>query len=465
MKKLLQWVLCGAVMLSATSCKKYLEIIPRGQKIPQTLADFKALMEHKDAHTVDYSNQVYVSNEFKFMLSTQASNTIANINYNWQEDKDRVSFLQTDYGYTSAYKGIFINNVVINHMHEATTGTAEEKAAVVAQAKTNRAMMYFYLVNSYAKTYDAATAATDPGVLINTKDEMEQTLKQATVKEVYEFMIKDLNEAIPNLPEVASSPFIPGKGTAYALLARINMFMRNYTDAKGFADKALASNNTLYDWVKLYYDNKKVADSTAPSINVGKFEFTNTENYTFNYGGSIAQLQGFYISFLQEADSSYYDAGDARFKINFAKRKVGAETIWSYRRMDDPNVGGIRTPEMYYIKAECLAREGKPADAMLELDKVRRKRIITEFFTPSTATTEAQAIANIRRELRNEYRGTGLPYLDYRRFNVDPVYKATLTKNEYGTIYSITPESHIWIIPFSQVAINYSEGQLTQNSK
>ncbi|MBV8255868.1 MAG: RagB/SusD family nutrient uptake outer membrane protein [Chitinophaga sp.] len=465
MKKLFYIILCGATLTGASSCKKYLDIVPRGQKIPQTLEDYKALMETKNSHIVDMSNQSNIANEWGFMQSQILSTNLSNINYLWQESQDRMQYLQTDMGYNWSYSGIFNYNVIINHLPTATTGTPEIKAQLIAQAKVMRAIQYFYLVSSYAKTYDPATAPTDPGVIINTSDDMEQKLTQSSVKSVYNFIISELNAAIPVLPDMGINPMFPGKGTAYALLSRVYMFQRDFTQAEAMADKALAINSQLFDYVQYYYDNKALADGTSPSINVPKYEFKNPENYIFNYGGQMAQMQGFYISLIKAADSTQYDRGDARLKINFAARTIGGEVILSYRRFDDANVGGIRTPEMYYYKAECLARAGKISESMDVLNQVRVKRIIKEFYTPVTATTEADAIALIRREMRCEYRGYGGWYLDYRRFNNDPKYKATLTKTEYGTNYSISPESHLWIIPFSQTAIAYGEGRLTQNSK
>ncbi len=466
MKKLLLYIILGgAVITGAASCKKYLDIVPRGQKIPQTFEDFKALLESTNAHVMDWSNQANVANEWGYMSFQISSVNLSTVNYLWMESQDRLQYLQTDNGYNWSYKSIFSYNVVINHITTATTGSAAAKATLLAQAKVLRAAQYFYLVSSYCKTYDAATAATDPGVLVNVSDDMEQKLTQSSVKEVYDFMINDLNAALPVLPDMGNNPLFPGKGTAYALLSRIYMFQRDFAKAEEMADKALAVNNKLFDYVQYYYDNKALADGNAPSVNIPKYEFKNPENYLFNYGGIMQQLQGFYISAVKAQDSVQYDNGDARRIINFSRQTIAGEVVLTYRRFDDVNVGGIRTPEMYYYKAECLARAGKYSEAMDVLNQVRVKRIIKEAYSPVTATNEADAIALIRREMRCEYRGYGLWYLDYRRFNNDPKYKATLTKTEAGAVRTLTPESHLWIMPFSQTAIAYGEGRLKQNSK
>jgi hypothetical protein len=464
MKRMIQFILCGVVLTGAISCKKYLDIVPKGQKIPQSFEDYKALVESADGHMFEYESQNQVANDFYIVNSQQSAVTLANLNYNWQEDKERMQFLNVDRGYNAAYKGIFMYNVLINNIATATTGSAADKARLAAQAKIGRSMLYFYLVTSYAKMYDAATAAQDRGVLLNTADNMSASLKQLSVKEIYDFILNDIHEALPALPENAEDPLFANKAAGFAFLSRVNLFMKNYDQAAVYADSALKRNNALFDYVAYYNQNKVLADGTSPSINIPRFEFKSPENYIFHYGGEAVKRQGFYICMLRPSDSTQYDRGDARFKVNYALVNFG-EKILAYRRMDDVNGGGIRTPEMYYTKAECLARAGKLAEAMEALNTVRRKRIIPELYSDVTAKDLPEAMALIRRELKCEYRGTGLVYLTLRRLNNDSQFRATITKTEGSKTYSITPDSRIWIMPFSATAVNYSNGLLIQNSK
>lgn len=55
----------------------------------------------------------------------------------------------------------------------------------------------------------------------------------------------------------------------------------------------------------------------------------------------------------------------------------------------------MRSPEMYYIKAECLARKGGEAnirEAMELVNKVRKTRILLEFYQDWTAATTKEAV-------------------------------------------------------------------------
>lgn len=463
MKRFLFLIACSGLLAGATGCKKYLEIVPKGQKIPQSLEDYTALMESTAAHIFDYTNQNMVANDF-YLYGNQANNALAGINYNWMADKDRVAFLNTDNAYNAAYSGIFIYNVLINNVPDATTGTPQQKTELVSQARLARSMYYFYLITSYAKMYDPATSATDPGVLLNTSDNMEAKLKQESVKTIYDFILREAEEALPHLPATARDPFYANKAAGFGFLSRVNLFMKNYQAAEKYADSAMGRSKVLFDYIAFYNANKAVIDRPTTSISLPKMDFDNPENYIFHYGSASTQMQGFYASMLQHKDSAQFDKGDTRFIINYAVRTLGTIKIWGYRRMDFPNCGGIRTPEMYYIKAECLARAGKLPEAMEVLNAVRRTRILPAFYADATAGNLEDAMALIRRDKNCEYKGTGLVYLDLRRFNNDPQFRTTLTKEEGGNQYSISPDSHLWIMPFSTTAVAYSDG-LIQNSK
>ena len=66
----------------------------------------------------------------------------------------------------------------------------------IAQAKAMRAYNYFFLVNTFAKPYNPSTAATDNGIIIRTKFDLEEVGKQYSVADTYAFILKDLDEAV-----------------------------------------------------------------------------------------------------------------------------------------------------------------------------------------------------------------------------------------------------------------------------
>ena len=122
---------------------------------------------------------------------------------------------------------------------------------------------------------------------------------------------------------------------------------------------------------------------------------------------------------------------------------------------------------MYYIKAECLARKGGEAnirEAMELVNKVRKTRILLEFYQDWTAATTKEAVEKIIRDKESEYIQTQVIYCDYRRLNKDPEYARTFPRTIEGKESMLKSDSHLWIMPFPREAVsNPGNGTITQN--
>ena len=79
--------------------------------------------------------------------------------------------------------------------------TLDKKRSLRAEALVGRAFEYLTLVNAYANHYDKNTAATDPGVpLMLDKEINKSNLERATVQQVYDQILIDLDTAALYLP-------------------------------------------------------------------------------------------------------------------------------------------------------------------------------------------------------------------------------------------------------------------------
>ena len=86
-------------------------------------------------------------------------------------------------------------NLLLEHVPVATEATDSERNEVMAYAKVIRAMSYYILANYYADTYVSATAVLNWSVpLITSADIM--LLTSRSLLKIYDFMIKDVKEAI-----------------------------------------------------------------------------------------------------------------------------------------------------------------------------------------------------------------------------------------------------------------------------
>ena len=84
-------------------------------------------------------------------------------------------------------------------MVDASLGDKDVKELAKAEAKIMRAWDHFILINTFAKAYNPETAATDGGVAIIDKYDLEATPTKSTVAQVYDFIIKYIEESLPYL--------------------------------------------------------------------------------------------------------------------------------------------------------------------------------------------------------------------------------------------------------------------------
>ncbi|KFF02659.1 RagB/SusD family nutrient uptake outer membrane protein [Flavobacterium reichenbachii] len=453
-----------ALGLTLASCENYLDDAPKGSKVPVTLADYEAfLRDEYTNHRVDVTGAMHLLNDQFLGISTLANNRLFTANYMWDENADRIALKPSDEtAYYSGYAGISTFNLIIENALTATKATETEQRVVWAEAKVLRAMNYFNLVNFYADTYTASTAATKLSVPLITSANINAPSKQVTIQELYNFILNDVNEALPYLPKVSQTALHPNLGAGYAFYSRVFLQMNNYTEALKYADLALAENNKLYDWVAYYNTNKAVIDvPNSYTTTASPMGFTYVENYTYRHGSANNSGGEFDIP-VERAQR--FEAGDARFTSRWKIRTVGAETYYRRTLTGFFNFGGITTVEVYLIKAECLARAGQIGDALNVLNTVRKTRILPASYQDIATTDKTIAVNAILRTKSNELINTLIPFADARRLNAEGIYKVSFTKTANGNTYTLSSDSHLWTMPFPQGAMNSpGNGTLTQN--
>ncbi|MGY0406922.1 MAG: RagB/SusD family nutrient uptake outer membrane protein [Polaribacter sp.] len=158
--------------------------------------------------------------------------------FNWEENKDIYQDTPTGY-WSSCYGAIAQANQALESIKELGEGfdlDAEKGEALLA-----RAYAHFMLVNFWGKQYDPATADSDLGVPYVTSPEkvLIKGYKRNTVKEVYDFIEKDLKEGLKLVKNRTTNPkfhFSKEAGEAFAV--------RFYT-FKADWDQVIAHANTI----------------------------------------------------------------------------------------------------------------------------------------------------------------------------------------------------------------------------
>lgn len=461
-------VLMCCVMCS--SCNDYLDIVPKGNKIPTTLADYEALL--RDEYTIgqtSISNALYLLNDYYVTVSNLNSPTLTRANYMWDETADRILLNNADEStYYQLYAAISSCNLIIENVPSATEATDAERAEVIAYAKVIRSLCYFVLANYYADTYDAATAGEKRSVPLITSANINAPSQQVTIQAIYDFIIQGVQEAIgEGLPEQSMTVLHPNLGAAYALLARVYLQMQNYSEALNYANLALEQNDQLYDWNAYYDEHRSTIENPEDYTGLPTpTDYSYVENYYFRCGNGSPNYTTNELNIPVER-AERFEEGDARFLSRWKLYSQNQDTY--YRGVGNGyfNWGGLTTTEVYLIKAECqarLAQGGDFTEAMNTLNAVRQTRIRPEVYQPLTASTLTEAIELIRRTKDNELIFSIVPFADARRFNQEGTYARTMTKTYEDETYTLRPDSHLWTMPFPAGAINNpGNGTIQQN--
>jgi len=151
--------------------------------------------------------------------------------------------------WNGAYEGIArANNVLRLLLNAAPDVTPADKTRITAQAKFLRAHYYFELKRDYGNTpYVDETVDYGSGLaeVSNTQD-------------LYQFIEKDLQDAIKDLPATQSQVGRVNVWAAKAYLAKVYMYQKKFAPAKALFDDVIAngvtSNGLKYGLVP-YYDD------------------------------------------------------------------------------------------------------------------------------------------------------------------------------------------------------------------
>lgn len=411
-----------------TGCNDYLDIKPKGEKIPTTVSDYETLLNYESVQKVSDTYPAYLTDDV-FLPDVAQGTATPGLNSVDQSilnlylfKKDVFGEAQDDGFWFASYNRIYYYNTVIDNIMDAEGPSEQQKHSIRAEALISRALEYLYLVNGYAKHYDVRTADTDPGVpLILDEDISKKDLVRASVKDVYAQIQSDLQAALPNLPaQPKGNAFRASKAAGYGVLAKMYLYMGNYAEALKAANEVLEINNSLLD-LKKYAVVK--AQSSIGRTNVPQ-DIDNPENIYIKFAPYVYGLSS--KVFGSDELISLFSEDDMRLQVYFTKNFRNIPTdkyVWApYLRANL----AVSSPEIYLIAAECEAREGSIERAIALINKLRDNRIKNN--TDIVATDRNDALQKVLEERRRELAMSGMVrYIDLKRLNQESQFAKTVT--------------------------------------
>lgn len=134
------------------------------------------------------------------------------------------------------YQMIVSVNTIIQQMEE---GESSEKDQLLGENYFLRGFLYFQLNNIFGRPY-VQSPETNLGIPLKLTPDLDDFPPRATVKEVYEQVIKDFVKSA-ELMTVDKDNIYGSKEVAYAFLSRVYLYMQNWEKAKEYADLVINS--------------------------------------------------------------------------------------------------------------------------------------------------------------------------------------------------------------------------------
>lgn len=469
MKKLSAVIAIITILLGSVSCGKYTDIQPKGKNLLNNVDDLDLLMNHMyGGSQFDFTFQSILVNDMYYPFANVpniAGGAVKDITYvvtTYDEGIDRAALTLSDYVYEGLY-GIVsrVANIVIQQADQAE-GDRMLARQLKAEAYVLRAYMHYLLVNVFAKAYDPATASKEGGIPYVKQLNLEQVQAKRTMKEVYDFLLEDVNAAIDleALPAQGKNSMRIGKSFAYAVKARILMSMRDYEGALAATNEALKFNNVLEDH-RIF-----LSAPLGQHVPFARDGTSAPDNLFYAYFGKPWPLT---FSPSIEIINNYYEPGniilDSTSAYNFSLGEMflgmpGVPIFLPSTGNYEQNAAGMTTSDLYMMKAECLIRLQKVNDGMDVINEVRKRRVAP--YQPATATNEASAMTWLKKTARIEFLYTVRNFIDIKRWNAEGTYKENITKTIGGKVYELKHDSKLWVFPFPQNATEFNP-TLTQN--
>jgi hypothetical protein len=234
--------------------------------------------------------------------------------------------------------------------------------------------------------------------------------------------------------------------------------MRDFNNAALYADSTLALQSGLLD-LKTY---ENVPRNIPVRLLNPEIIFSKIANVVY----LATSLSGDLLTSLGTTDLRYKlftDVG-SRFPRQFSASFTGrASTKYMINEFNILS-NGPTVPEVMLIKAECLARAGKTADAMSLVNNLRIKRFTTANYVPLTAASGSDALRIVVEEKRREFFGTGMRWFDQKRLNLDNDFAVTKNRSFKGVNYILQPNSNLYLYPIGDKYILLNP-ELQQNPR
>jgi len=298
-----------------------------------------------------------------------------------------------------------------------------------------RAFSHFNILRLYAKPYNQGDPGTNPGVIIRKSTLEDPRKERASVQECYQFVIEDLKKAA-SLMHMNRGKMYASKEAAWAFLSRVYLYMGDHANTIAYADSVISSNRFTLETSESYPG--LFASSLDHDETIFAIEFTPADNLII--WGSVAAMyysdgnsgwgEEFASPSLREVMNE--DPDDVRWSYIWPKYKADSSLskkdgipvyyITKFSFQDgEPNLSSpimFRLAEMYLNRAEANAKLGNEADALADVNEIRKNRGLEDALV-NTVPAGSTILDVVLKERRVELAFEGHRLFDLLRNEID----------------------------------------------
>lgn len=443
MKKI---ILLSIIIVTCSCSENFLDIkADSALIIPSSLEDLQTLLDNSATMNSGSPNELSVIGSDEYFVSNDVWNFHPNHYqknaYVWADDIYEGD-LGTDWSY--AYAKILYCNTVLDGLKkiEKTDSNLELYDGVEGTALFVRAYTFYQLSQVFCKRYNKESAKTDLGIPLKVTADLEGKTYRATLEEVYQKVMEDLDTAYDKLPLVPVVVQRPSKIAVDYLKARIYLQVDEYEKALLHAEKVLKDRSYVTDYAEV---DAELRLPFPANTNLNKeVIYHSWMQYAGILGPSNLQIDSELFSMYSEEDY--------RRSIFFFKNG----SILTYKGSYHGSLNfftGFTTPEMYLVKAECMQRLGRSNEAQKALDVLLKNRVANY---KSVNLDGKNLLRKIIEERRKELIFRGVRWEDLRRLNQDPDFRKTLIRSINDKEYRLVPGDprYVWPIPDEVIRIS-----------
>ncbi|MCO4291882.1 RagB/SusD family nutrient uptake outer membrane protein [Solitalea sp. MAHUQ-68] len=508
-KRLYTGLLSLIILLSATSCEKWLDVEPRtkvkSDELLKTEQGYKdallgsyTLMTAESLHGRELSfgffdalTKFYEPSaaDYKDLISNSSNSAL----YTLTTVKPRI-----DQFWNGLYNVIANTNNILDHIDaDKDKFTGNNYAIIKGEALALRAFIHLELFKIFAS--NDVVSLTQPAIPY-VKTLSTNVTKASTGTEVLGYIQQDLTDAATLLK---SDPILKGqKKSADAFLndrnfhlnyyavkglqARTYLWQGDYTNALEAAKEVMTIGNSVFPWVKP--ENLTVSDNKSkdfsfstehlfalsvfklPTITNNWFTGASVNNQLYRKGHTTSGTSTtyFYEGLFENTNTVTTGATDYRLVSISMPGIIPADATTTYymnmkyyqpagyNAQYERRIPLIRRSEMNYIAAECLLKLNDYPTAVGYLNEVRQHRGITTDLSSSLSASSLRL--EITKEYWKEFQGEGQFFFYCKRNRTEGVQIPTqATSTGAWANYATTFSSANWILPKPDAEIEYNK--------